>query len=151
MALQWTTKLFSDLTLLELYALLQLRNEVFVAEQACPYQDIDGCDQQSLHLLGQTEAGELAAYARLLPAGVSYPQVSLGRVVTSPRYRAHKLGRPLLTEAIRQCEAQLGAGPIQIGAQQYLRGFYERFGFVAEGENYLEDGIPHVHMMRAQQ
>ena len=148
MTIYWATKPFDTLTLAELYALLQLRSEVFVVEQTCAFQDIDGHDQAALHLLGYTATGELAAYARLLAAGRSYAQVSIGRVVTSPRHRGHGLGRELLRQAIGQCEAQFGLQPIKIGAQQYLRAFYESFGFVTEGEGYLEDGIPHVHMVR---
>lgn len=146
--LRWTTKPFDALTLAELYALLQLRSEVFVVEQTCAFQDIDGHDQAAYHLLGYTAAGELAAYARLFAAGRSYDQASIGRVVTSPRHRGAGLGRELLRQAIGQCEALFGRQPIKIGAQQYLRAFYESFGFVAEGEGYLEDGIPHVHMVR---
>ncbi len=149
MTLTYTTKPFAALTLAELYALLQLRSEVFVVEQTCAFQDIDGHDQVALHLLGYTEAGELAAYARLFEAGRSYAQVSIGRVVTAPRHRGHGLGRQLLHEALAQCEARFGRQPIKIGAQQYLRAFYESFGFVAEDDGYLEDGIPHVHMVRA--
>jgi ElaA protein len=118
--IHWTTKLFAALTLAELYALLQLRSEVFVVEQTCAFQDIDGQDQVALHLLGHTEAGELAAYARLFEAGRSYAQASIGRVVTSPRHRGQGLGRQLLYEAIAQCEAQFGWQPIKIGVQQYL-------------------------------
>ena len=136
MTLHWTTKPFEALTLAELYALLQLRSEVFVVEQTCAFQDIDGHDQAAYHLLGYTAAGELAAYARLFEAGRSYDQASIGRVVTSPRHRGAGLGRELLRQAIK------------IGAQQYLLDFYQSFGFVVEGEGYLEDGIPHVHMVR---
>jgi ElaA protein len=148
MTLHWITKPFEALTLAELYALLQLRSEVFVVEQTCAFQDIDGHDQAAVHLLGYTAAGELAAYARLFEAGRSYDQASIGRVVTSPRHRGAGLGRELLRQAIGQCEALFGVQPIKIGAQQYLRAFYESFGFVAADEGYLEDGIPHVHMVR---
>jgi ElaA protein len=148
MTLHWITKPFDALTLAELYALLQLRSEVFVVEQACAFQDIDGHDQAAYHLLGYTDAGELAAYARLFDAGRSYAQVSIGRVVTAPRHRGAGLGRALLHQAIGQCETLFGAQPIKIGAQQYLLAFYQSFGFVVEGEGYLEDGIPHAHMVR---
>jgi ElaA protein len=149
MTLTWITKPFADLTLAELYALLQLRSEVFVVEQTCPFQDIDGLDQAAYHLLGHTETGELAAYARLFDAGYSYPEASIGRVVTSPRYRRHGLGRQLLSHSLAQGEALFGPQPIQIGAQLYLKAFYESFGFVQQGDGYLEDGIPHIHMLRA--
>jgi ElaA protein len=149
MTLTWTTKPFDSLTLAELYALLQLRSEVFVVEQTCAFQDIDGFDQVAYHLLGHTDTGELAAYARLFGPGHSYPQASIGRVVTSPRYRRFGLGRQLLNQAIGQCDALFGPQPIKIGAQLYLQAFYESFGFVQQGEGYLEDGIPHIYMLRA--
>ncbi|SNR64071.1 GNAT family N-acetyltransferase [Hymenobacter mucosus] len=149
MTLTWTTKPFDALTLSELYALLQLRSEVFVVEQTCAFQDIDGQDQAAYHLLGHSETGELAAYTRLFGAGISYPEASIGRVVVSPKYRRYGLGRELLHESIGAIEALFGAQPIQIGAQLYLKGFYESFGFQQQGEGYLEDGIPHIHMIRA--
>ena len=148
MTLHWTTKPFDTLTLGELYALLQLRSEVFVVEQTCAFQDLDGQDQAAHHLLGYTAAGELAAYARLFGPGLSYAQASIGRVVTSPRHRRGGLGRELLTQAIAECAALYGAQPIKIGAQCYLQAFYESFGFVQQGEPYLEDGIPHMYMLR---
>ena len=148
MTLHWTTKPFAALTTADLYTLLQLRSEVFVVEQACAFQDLDGHDQAAYHLLGYTEAGELAAYARLFAAGRSYAQVSIGRVVTAPRHRRAGLGRQLLSQAIAQCDELFGAQPIKIGAQLYLKAFYESFGFVQQGEGYLEDGIPHIYMLR---
>jgi ElaA protein len=148
MNLHWTTKPFDTLTLAELYALLQLRSEVFVVEQTCAFQDLDGHDQAAYHLLGHTATGELAAYARLFGPGLSYAQVSIGRVVTSPRHRRGGLGRELLTQAIAGCAALFGPQPIKIGAQCYLQAFYESFGFVQQGEPYLEDGIPHMYMLR---
>ncbi|GAB2967471.1 GNAT family N-acetyltransferase [Hymenobacter coalescens] len=149
MTLTWTTKPYQDLTLAELYALLQLRSEVFVVEQQCAFQDIDGQDQAAYHLLGYTATGELAAYARLFAAGISYAEVSIGRVVASPRYRRYGFGRELMRRAIGQCEALFGRQPIRIGAQLYLKAFYESFGFRQQGEGYLEDGIPHIYMLRA--
>jgi len=149
MNVHWTIKPFAALTSLELYALLQLRSEVFVVEQTCPFQDIDGLDQAAHHLLGRTETGELAAYARLFGPGHSYAQASIGRVVTAPRYRRVGLGRQLLGQAIGGCEELFGSQPIKIGAQLYLQAFYESFGFVQQGEGYLEDGIPHIYMLRA--
>ncbi len=149
MTLYWTTKPFDALTLAELYALLQLRSEVFVVEQTCAFQDIDGHDPAALHLLGYTDAGDLAAYARLFDAGRSYAQVSIGRVVTAPRYRRQGLGQQLLGQALARCAARFGPQPIKIGAQLYLKAFYESFGFVQHGEGYLEDGIPHLYMLRS--
>jgi ElaA protein len=148
MTLRWSCKPFSELTLTELYTVLQLRSEVFVVEQTCAFQDIDGQDAPALHLLGHTEAGELAAYARLFDAGQCYDQASIGRVVVSPRYRRFGFGRALMREAIDRCEALFSAQPIKIGAQLYLKHFYESFGFRQQGEMYLEDGIPHIYMLR---
>ena len=150
MPLTWTLKPFADLTTTELYALLQLRSEVFVVEQTCPFQDIDGLDQTAWHLLGHTpDGGELAAYARLFGPGVAYAEASIGRVVSSPRHRRTGQGRELLREAIGGIERLFGPQPIQIGAQLYLQTFYESFGFRQVGEGYLEDDIPHIHMVRA--
>jgi ElaA protein len=148
MTLTWITKPFEALTLTELYALLQLRSEVFVVEQACAFQDLDGQDQAATHLLGYTETGELAAYTRLFGAGISYPEASIGRVVTSPKFRRYGLGRALMRQSIETVETLFGHQPIQIGAQLYLKEFYESFGFQQQGEGYLEDGIPHIHMIR---
>ena len=144
----WTLKPFADLTTTELYALLQLRSEVFVVEQTCPFQDIDGLDQGAWHLLGHDPSGELAAYARLFGPGVVYPEASIGRVVSSPRHRRTGQGRELLREALAAVERLFGPQPIQIGAQLYLQQFYESFGFRQVGAGYLEDGIPHLHMVR---
>ena len=146
--LTWHLKSFSDLTTPELYALLQLRSEVFVVEQTCPFQDMDGQDQAAYHLLGYAATGELAAYSRLFGPGIAYPQASIGRVVTSPRYRRGGAGRALLHESLAALEQLFGRQPIQIGAQQYLQAFYESFGFAQVGPGYLEDGIPHIHMVR---
>jgi len=148
MTLTWLIKPFAALTLAELYALLQLRSEVFVVEQACAFQDIDGQDQAALHLLGYAETGELAAYARLFGAGITYPEASVGRVVVSPQFRRYGLGRELLRQALAGVEQQFGAQAIQIGAQLYLKSFYESFGFRQHGSGYLEDDIPHLHMLR---
>ncbi|WP_426490868.1 GNAT family N-acetyltransferase [Hymenobacter sp. 102] len=149
MTLTWHLIPFSALTVPQLYAVLQLRSEVFVVEQTCPFQDIDGHDEMALHLLGYAPTGELAAYARLFGAGVAYPEASIGRVVVSPRYRRFGLGRALVHEALAAVGQQFGPQPIQIGAQQYLQVFYESFGFRQVGAGYLEDGIPHIHMVRA--
>ncbi|GGF24625.1 GNAT family N-acetyltransferase [Hymenobacter cavernae] len=148
MTLHWTTKPFHDLALTELYALLQLRSEVFVVEQACAFQDIDGQDEAAYHLLGHTESGELAAYTRLFDAGKCYAQVSIGRVVVSPKYRRYGLGRELMRQSIAQCDALFGPQPIKIGAQFYLREFYQSFGFQQQGDIYLEDDIEHIYMLR---
>ena len=149
MTLSWIIKPYDELTLTELYTLLRLRVEVFVVEQNCPFQDIDGMDDRAYHLMGYTEAGELAAYSRLFDAGISYEQVAIGRVAVGLAHRRLGLGQELIQQAVAQCEVLFGAQPIKIGAQLYLERFYQGFGFEQYGERYLEDGIPHIPMLRA--
>ena len=143
----WIFKPFTELTLTELYAIMRLRQEVFIVEQNCPYLDADGKDLKSYHLMGYVN-NELVAYSRIVKPGVSYQEVSIGRVVSSTKHRGLAYGRQLMSESIAQIEKQYGPVPIRIGAQQYLQKFYESFGFVKEGEAYLEDGIPHIIMLR---
>ena len=149
MTLSWTIKPFDELGLTELYELLQLRVAVFIVEQNCPFQDLDGQDDRAYHLLGYNEAGGLAAYARLFDAGISYEQVAIGRVAVALAHRRHGLGQALMKQAIAQCEVLFGAQAIKIGAQLYLERFYQDLGFVQCGEGYLEDDIPHIPMLRA--
>lgn len=142
----WTLKPFSDLQNLELYQILQVRNEVFIVEQNCPYQDCDAKDFKAHHLCAWQQ-GQLVAYARLLPPGISYPgQASIGRVLTAPSARRQNLGRELMRRAIGEIYTLFGPVEIAISAQYYLKNFYESFRFVQIGDIYLEDDIPHVHM-----
>lgn len=145
--IEWICKYFDVLTPFELYAIIKLRNEVFVVEQNCVFQDADDKDQECYHLMGQVK-NELAAYARLVPAGISYEYISIGRIVTSPAFRSKGAGKALLTAAIDQCNLLFGEQTIQIGAQLYLKKFYESFGFRQTTEVYDEDGIPHIKMLR---
>lgn len=145
--LNWQLKTFDELTVTELYHILQLRSEVFIVEQNCPYLDPDGKDFKSHHLMGSID-GNLVAYARLVKPGVSYDEVSIGRVVTSPTYRRGGYGIELMNEAISQIERIYGKVSIRIGAQAYLKKFYESFGFTDLNEPYMEDGIPHLIMLR---
>lgn len=147
MQINWILKKFEDLTPIELYAILQLRNEVFVVEQNCVFQDADDKDQQSHHLMGFNKE-KLVAYTRLVPPNVSYSEASIGRVVTSPRARRTGAGRMLMVESIKVLYNLWGEQAIKIGAQLYLRNFYEGFGFTQYGEPYLEDGIPHIYMVK---
>nr|BDT33174.1 GNAT family N-acetyltransferase [Myxococcus sp. MH1] len=148
----WQWKAFAELTLEELYAVLALRQEVFVVEQRSIYQDVDGLDPSSLHLLAHEGEGPerlLCAYLRILPPDVKFPgAASLGRVVTSPRARGRGLGRELTERGLARLEALYPDATIRISAQDYLRAFYTSLGFVAEGEVYDEDGIPHIEMSR---
>ena len=148
MQIQWTLKNFNDLTPGELYAALQLRNEVFVVEQNCVFQDADDKDQGSYHLLGYYD-GKLVAYTRLVPPGHIYDEPSIGRVVTSPSARGSGAGKELMKESIHQAYSLFGIKPIKIGAQLYLKKFYEGFGFKQVSASYLEDGIPHIYMIKA--
>jgi len=148
--LDWQWKRFEELTLEELYALLALRTEVFVVEQRSIYLDADGYDMRSLHLLGRTpDDTRLAAYLRVLPPGLKYPEPSIGRVVTAPWARRQGLGRELFGQGVAYLDAHYPDFPIRIGAQAYLQRFYEGFGFAREGDVYDEDGIPHIDMRRS--
>lgn len=138
---------FNALSPYQLYEIMALRQEVFVVEQNCPYQDCDGKDLHSWHLMGHDAAGKLVCYTRLLPEGLSYQgYTSIGRVVSSPAARGTGIGKILMRESIQKCRELFGNQAIKIGAQSYLLAFYESFGFVSTGEEYLEDGIPHTKM-----
>jgi ElaA protein len=139
---EWIYRRFEELTLDQLYAVLRLRAEVFIVEQNCPYLDPDGYDPEAEHLLGMND-GVLVAYARIFAAGVKYAEASIGRVITSSAVRGTGAGRELMNIAVSHID-----GPIRISAQEYLERFYGSFGFVRVAETYLEDGIPHVEMVR---
>ncbi len=140
-----TVKHFSELTAAELYEILSARAEVFVVEQACIYQDLDGKDLGAYHIIIRDDGGILACM-RVLDKGVSYPEASLGRILTVMRARGRGLGLLLLREGFRVAKEQFGAEVAVISAQCQARGFYEKAGFKTVGEEYLEDGIPHIKM-----
>jgi len=142
----WTCKAFAELTAAELYAILRLRSEVFVVEQRCVFLDMDDKDQYCHHLMGW-RGDVLAGYSRIVPAGVSYVESSVGRIVTSPALRGHGIGRALISQSVHTLYMLYGKQPIRIGAQFYLLQFYQSLGFVQKGEIYLEDGIEHVQML----
>lgn len=144
--MQWEIKSFDQLSLQELYGILTLRVDVFVVEQACPYPEVDGKDPNCLHLLGM-DNGELVAYLRILPAGLSYDEVSIGRVVIKSSHRGKVLGRPMMEQAIRYITNEWKESQIKIGAQAHLEKFYSSLGFEAVSEVYLEDDIPHLDML----
>ncbi len=150
MNIHWYYKHFRNLTTTELYQILQLRCEVFIVEQNCPFQDLDGKDYKCHHLMGFDRATQqIVAYTRLVPPGISYEEASIGRVVTSPSARKAGLGKELMQTSITIVQELYGGMPIKIGAQLYLKGFYESFGFEVCSEIYLEDGIEHIEMYRA--
>ncbi|WP_284308702.1 GNAT family N-acetyltransferase [Hydrogenophaga electricum] len=148
----WRCLPFSALAADTLYRLLRLRSEVFVVEQQCVFLDMDDLDAHCLHLLGESVDGsgrvQLQASVRLVPAGRAFAEASIGRVVTAPAARGGGLGHRLMAEAVRQLEALWGPQPIRIGAQAHLEAFYQRHGFVSDDKPYVEDGIPHLEMLR---
>ena len=150
--LVWRCAPYPDLTLDELYALLRLRSLVFVVEQQCPFLDLDGDDDRAWHLLGWVDRGSgpplLGAYARLFAPGAKYAEASVGRVVSHPDVRGSGAGSALMAEALRRLATLAPGAPVRIGAQKYLERFYASFGFARAGDDYLEDGIVHLEMVR---
>jgi ElaA protein len=148
MKIRWEIKKFDELSTHELYTIMQLRLAVFSVEQNCPYQDADGKDLKCHHLMGFDENNELVVYARIVPPGISYTEVSIGRVISSAKVRGTGAGRLLMKKALELIEELYGNVPVKIGAQCYLRKFYSSFGFEIAGDEYLEDNIPHIEMLR---
>lgn len=147
MQINWLLKKFEELTPFQLYAILQLRNEVFVVEQNCVFQDADDKDQNSHHLMG-LDNDQLVAYTRIVPPGAIYNLPSIGRVVTSPSVRKLGVGRELMNRSINAVYDLFGHQPVKIGAQLYLKKFYNSLGFEQVSEVYLEDGIEHIYMVK---
>lgn len=148
----WRCLPFDALHARTLYRLLQLRSQVFVVEQNCVFQDMDGADAQCMHVLAEShrsEGVELMAYARLAPAGLKYAEASIGRVVTNPVTRGSGIGHVLVRHAVHMLQGLWGPQPIRIGAQAHLQGFYGQHGFQPAGQIYIEDGIDHIEMVRA--
>jgi len=143
---KWTCKHFSELTTEELYQVLRLRSEVFVVEQNCVFLDMDDKDFACHHLMGWG-GNRLLGYSRIVPPGISYVESSIGRIVSSPAARGMGIGRELMSESIQAIYRLHGKRDIRIGAQYYLKEFYESYGFVQTGEIYSEDGIDHIEML----
>jgi ElaA protein len=149
--IDWQWRAFSELSLSELYTILQVRQMVFVVEQACPYLDADGADGRAWHLLGWAKHDEtkiLAAYARIFAPGIKYTEASIGRVITHPLMRRKGMGEALMEESLRRVESLWPGARVRIGAQMYLERFYEKSGFRRVSEPYDEDGIIHIEMLR---
>lgn len=142
-----TVKTFSELDVYELYEILQLRSEVFVVEQDCVYQDIDGKDQIGLHILGKKE-GKIIAYTRCFAPGDYFENASIGRVVVEVSQRKFKYGHDIMKASIEAIKNKCQIDIIKVSAQVYLTKFYNSHGFKQVGEGYLEDGIPHIAMLR---
>ena len=145
--MNFIVKTFKELATSELYEILQLRSEVFVVEQNCVYQDIDGKDQKALHVLG-IKKGKIIAYTRLFNSGEYFDTPSFGRVIIKETERKYGYGHHLIKASIQAVVDNYNETKITISAQTYLKKFYESHGFVKVGEDYLEDGIPHIEMIR---
>lgn len=146
--LKWEFKPFSELSVTDLYEVIQLRSAVFIVEQACIYSDLDDKDQESFHLLGRLKSTEeLVAYSRILPAGISFKEPSIGRVLTCPTHRKSGFGKELMQESIHEIKRLYPSQDVRIGAQTYLLSFYNSFGFKEVGKPYDEDGIEHIEMI----
>lgn len=148
MDITWHTQRLEEMKPLALHEMLALRQAVFIVEQYCPYPDADELDKIAWHLMGYHQ-NQLVAYTRLLPAGSSYPKdLSIGRVLTARSIRGGGAGKALMRKSISECRKLFGLLPIRISAQAYLLDFYQELGFVFTGKKYLEDGIPHVEMLK---
>ena len=145
----WQTKPFKNLTVDEYFEILYLRTEIFVVEQNCPYQEVDEKDRQSFHLFGRAQHGEVIAVTRILPQGVSYNEVSIGRVGLKKDYRGKGIADTLMIESFNFIKNQFGTVPIRISAQEYLLNYYNKHGFNQVGDMYLEDDIPHLEMLKS--
>ncbi len=143
--IDFTSKTFEQLSKQELYQILQLRAEVFVVEQNCPYQDLDEIDFDSIHVCGYLDE-ELVAYSRLTQPGSKYSGASIGRVITKKVIRSSGAGKALMNKSINECREQWQEESIFISAQERLKKFYQALGFIINSEPYLEDGIPHIEM-----
>lgn len=147
-SMQWIHKGFHELSPSELYQILALRSAIFVLEQTCLYQDMDNLDQDCIHLMGIDSANkQLAAYARMVPPGVSFPELSIGRIIIAQAYRGRGMGIELVQRSINLCRELYEPQAIRIGAQAHLQSFYGSLGFIPDGEVYDEDGIDHIEMV----
>lgn len=144
--MNWNLKKFKELSVEEIYKILALRNEIFIVEQECAYLDCDDKDLNLYHLFSE-ENGEIIAYLRILEKGVSYDEISIGRVAVKKNYRGKGISREMLLKAIDFVENNLNEDTIKIQAQAYLLNFYSSLGFKAVSEEYLEDNIPHIDML----
>lgn len=140
-------KTFDELETKELHDLLQLRSEVFVVEQDCVYQDIDGKDEIALHILGYSN-NTLVAYTRCFAPGLYFPEAAIGRVVVPFSQRKHGYGHEIMKASIEAIKNKYNTDRIKLSAQTYLIDFYKQHGFIKTGSEYLEDGIPHIGMIK---
>ncbi|MFA5575461.1 MAG: GNAT family N-acetyltransferase [Brumimicrobium sp.] len=146
MALNWKIKHYNDLSLNEFHDIIALRIKVFIIEQNCPYQELDGKDKKSYHLICRDNEGELVGTLRILPQGVAFKEVGLGRIVLDESVRGVNNGHQMVEEAMKFCKAEFGEVPIYMSGQKHLESFYQKHGFESTGKEYMEDNIPHVEM-----
>ncbi|RST58969.1 GNAT family N-acetyltransferase [Siminovitchia terrae] len=144
--MEWKLKAFEEMTIDELYSILRERVDIFVVEQQCPYRELDNFDQTSYHIYA-CDGKEIAAYARILPAGTTYQELSIGRVLVKEAYRGRGLAGELMTRAIDFIREELKVKAVRLQAQEYLLSFYGSFGFEKVSEVYLDEGIPHADML----
>jgi ElaA protein len=147
MEINWQFKTFSELNTNEFHDILALRIKVFVVEQNCPYEELDGKDKKSYHLICRDGLGQVIATARILPAGLSYEEIAIGRVVIDETARGTGLGHELMEKCLQFIVAEFGEKPVRISAQKHLENYYKQHQFSSTGKEYLEDGIPHVEML----
>ena len=140
-------KTFEELSTHELYDILQLRSEVFVVEQDCVYQDLDGKDTKALHIIGKKE-GKTVAYTRCFRPGVYFDEASIGRVVVDFEERKYRYGSDVMKASVKAIKNHYDTKTIKLSAQTYLKKFYNSHGFIEIGKEYLEDGIPHIAMIK---
>lgn len=143
-----SVKTFEELTTTELHNILQLRSEVFVVEQDCVYQDIDGKDFKALHVIGEKD-GKVVAYTRCFDKGIYFKETAIGRVVVAINFRKYGYGHHIMKASVDAIKNRFETEIIKLSAQTYLTTFYESHGFKAVGEGYLEDGIPHIAMIKS--
>jgi len=148
--MKWILKKFKDLSLEEFHNILQLRINIFVVEQDCPYPELDGKDFKALHFFAVADENstQIIAYTRLFAPGAYYESAAIGRVVVHQEFRGRSIGDVLIEKSIQKIEEQFQTSTIKIGAQTYLKNFYEKHGFRKVGKDYIEDGIPHIYMVR---
>jgi ElaA protein len=140
-------KSFQELSVEEFHDIIALRIQIFIIEQDCPYQEVDGKDKLAYHLFFKNEKNEVIAVTRILPQGISYDEVAIGRVVVNDNYRGTGLGNQLMSDSMKFVKEKFGDVPVRLSAQKHLEKYYGNHGFESTGKEYLEDGIPHVEML----
>lgn len=144
--LNWQFKHYNDLSLNEFHDIVALRIKIFVVEQNCPYQELDGKDKKSYHLICRNGIGELVGTMRILPEGLAFDNIGFGRIALDENERGVKQGDEMIEEALAFCRAEFGDTPISLSGQKHLEAFYNKHNFFSTDKEYLEDGIPHVEM-----